>query len=311
MYIMKCYSKYFFVLTIVALLSTALSSCAQSISFSPIASNKKTPRLYISAVTDENAGFTTITHDQLGGNFDEDIVYLNLIDVNITVDGTSYPLENAIRDGLITVEEIFAYARIDARNGICTETYTSVNGLAHFTYQYPDFDLRLVYDIYEAPDGNTHLINSMGIYKPGSEVGTSYYSDETGEPLNREEWGITLSVTEVTDTNINLKCTQSGGQHIGELYILTWGIYDTEHKKDIIHNSMELVEELAKNPQKKIQQDCTSEIVLDWSENLIDLPSGTYEVYLYIIDIFDQEDVHPLMKDYTDLQSYYIPFTVP
>ena len=70
----------------------------------------------ITAITDESAGFTTIEPGELGGNFEEDIVYLSLSDVNITIDTSVYPLEEAIRDSLITVEEIFAYARLDARN---------------------------------------------------------------------------------------------------------------------------------------------------------------------------------------------------
>ena len=61
-------------------------------------------RLLISAVADLNMNTQTVN----------DISYVNITDVTITLDGKAYALHDAIAEGVITVEEIMAYARIDA-----------------------------------------------------------------------------------------------------------------------------------------------------------------------------------------------------
>ena len=61
---------------------------------------------------------TTIPAEYFSGNYSEDICYYGLCDVSIQMDGETLKLEDAIRDGCITVEELTAYARIDAREGV-------------------------------------------------------------------------------------------------------------------------------------------------------------------------------------------------
>lgn len=267
-------------------------------------------RLHIDAIANENAGFTTIKPEQLGGNFDEDILYVDLTDVNIAVDGVIYPLENAIRDGLISVEEIFAYARIDARNGICTETYTSEHGLAYFTYRYPEFDLRMTYDVYETPDGKTHLINDMGIYKVGSNITSSYFDDETGKRIDREDWGLTFEVEEATSTSVTLNCTQSGGQHIGDLVTNFFWLY-TEDYQNIVSKLPGIENADQFQPKITIEQDAVSQFTIDWTDTYGSIPSGEYIMRLHIDDVFEESQVHPLMDDFFDIQYYDFSFTIP
>ncbi len=305
------------ILMTAAVLCASLSGCAQKDTTVPADTNAAVPtvgemsaerRLCISAVA-ENVGFTTISADQLGGNFDEDIVYLNLIDVNITVDGTSYPLENAIRDGLITVEEIFAYARIDARNGICTETHTTHNGLTLFTYTYPEFDLCLTYDVYETPDGKQHLINDLGIYEVGSTVFTIYEDEKTGKRIDFENWGLTFDVIESNADGITLQCTQSDGQHIGNLGIYSYVIYRTGEKYSIPNLNGEL-SGITTKPEIMIPNESTSTIILDWKNGLGSLSAGNYSLRLQIRDYYDETQVHPLMNNFYDLQEFMIEFTI-
>ena len=267
-------------------------------------------------VAGDRTKFATITSDQLGGNFDQDINYLGMSEVNWEVDGIIYSLADAIRDGITSVEEIFAYARIDARNGICTEEFTSKNGLAYFTYAYPEFDLRMTYDVYETPDGQQHLVNDIGIYASGADVFTAYTDEETGVAIDREDWGLTFDVTETTPTSITLDCTQSGGQQIGELQIdYYYNIYSVVDGQTMLvpslQGTMTYTEETLPPPIADIKQDGSTRFTIDWTEKYGELDSGEYKIKLSVNDIFDESQVHPLMQDYFDRQSYWVEFTIP
>ena len=78
-------------------------------------------RLNLSCVTDADSS-VHIPAEALNSNYDQGINYVGIKDLTIDIAGKSMSLESAISDGAITVEEIYAYAMIDARNGFCTET---------------------------------------------------------------------------------------------------------------------------------------------------------------------------------------------
>ena len=42
-----------------------------------------------------------------------------------------------------------------------------------------------------------------------------------------------------------------------------------------------------------------------------EIPTGTYTIGIAIEDIYDRENVHPLMRNYRDWQNYYLTFTIP
>lgn len=295
---------------IIFLLTISFGGCSSSSKDTQETESHLLRRLPITAVANEDIGFTTIRADQLGGYLEEDLVYLNLTDVNVEIGEVLYPLEEAIRDGLIYVEEIFAYARIDARNGICMEKYESKNGLTHFTYRYPEFDLRLTYDVYETPDGKTHLINDIGIYKSGSTVSTAYYDDETGERLDLEDWGLTFDVVATTPTTLTVDCTQSGGQYIGELTTFYYDVYNTAEDYKYLPriDGIEYAKEI--NPPVTITPLTSTQFTIDWSKELGTLEPGSYSLALTICDNFDPAQVHPLMRNFHDQQRYWIPFTI-
>lgn len=68
-------------------------------------------------------------------------------DVLIYLDGNFMDLGEAIEEGLITVEEMDAYARLDAKNGFCRMEYASANGLSLYVYHYDGFDIGSYYDV--------------------------------------------------------------------------------------------------------------------------------------------------------------------
>lgn len=254
-----------------------------------------------------SVGWVTIPADQLGGNFPEDITYQNVSNVTIEVDGTVYPLEEAIRDGHITVEEIFAYARIDARNGICRERHTTRNGLTYFIYSYPWYDIRLSYDVYETPDAQQHLISYFGIYNSSGTIYSVHHDDE-GNVIDREDWGLTFTAVSATPTTLTYQCQQAGGQQIGALFASFYTVFAEDMSyvvpiKEII--SPEEFQETALT----MNGTCTNTI--DWSEFYGKLPSGNYILRLQVSDVYDESQVHPLMKNFYDHQYYDFPFTIP
>ena len=250
---------------------------------------------------------TVISKSSLGGKHNRDIQCRNLSNIRIKVGQKQMPLQNAIHDGYISIAQIFANARIDAENGFCDEYFESKHGLTHFTYTYPEFDMRVIYDIYETPDGSQNLISDLMFFESGSAIGpyTDFY-DEANIRLDREDWGITLETDKVTSTSITLKCSQFGGQQIGELVITQF----------ILINQYGFVPELedvesSTGYQLSIPMGTKSQLTLDWDEIYGELSSGEYIIRLYITDMFDENQVHPLMDDFHDTQAYEVFFSIP
>lgn len=264
--------------------------------------------LPISVEVDYDAGYTLYSAADLNNHYENGIAYLNMSSVVINIDGTDMDLGAAIRDGHITVDEILALARIDASNGYCTEVYESVNGLSEFIYQYPSYDLSLIYDVFEAPDGNQYLIKRMVLYPPNGHKNSGFTLHITGEDgstknLKREDWGLSFEVTEVTSEGITLNCTHLDGQQIGTLLIE--GFYIAQPSNTAFEHPNVQIASIS------ILSNGSTEVTLDWSETYGSLSCGDYTLTLDVCDVYDPSELHPLMKNFTDTQSYNITFTIP
>lgn len=295
-----------FLIPLFLVLSILFCSCSEeSTSKVTLAETKPEQRLHITARYQKGPeGYASFTSEELGGNLGDSLEYMGLTDVTITIEGSAYPLEEAIKNGLISVEEIFAFARLDARNGFCNETHKTKNGLTHFTYHYEGIDLCLVYDVYETPNGQTHLINDIGVYHDGAKVYHMYTDDKTGERLDYEDWGLNFTVSDVSPTGVTILCQQSGGQQIGELYIdYVWWLSEVTEKS--------LTADDQPSPEIPLAMEGESSLSFDWSEKYGTLPSGNYELILCVNDHFDEAQVHPLMKDFQQRQYYSIELTIP
>lgn len=257
---------------------------------------------------------TFIPVEENGTGFTNDIACMNVDNVQIIIDDTTLALEDALNGGHISAEEIFCFARMDAGNGICQETWESKNGLSNFTFLYPDYCLRLIYDIYETPDGKQHLISDMCIYSTNSSNETiSYYVDptttffdqETGYLLDREDWGLAFEITDCSPTGLTLTCTQSSGQQIGQLSIQAYTLYKETGYLERIDNTsgMPVL-------NSNIEMNGSSTITIDWTNIYGELGSGEYDLTLLIRDNFNKNMVHPLIVDYHDLQMYDLPLTI-
>lgn len=272
-----------------------------------IESKKANRKLNISAIVDYKIGFTNIKFKNSGDNFIGDISYYNLTDVSVNILQDSVDLEDAILEGLISLEEIFAYARLDAKAGFCSEKHESKNGLTAFIYEYPEYTLELTYDVYETPDAKQHLINDMKLYAKGSDIHTLYTDDKTGERIDKEDWGLHFEIEQIDSTSIILICSQSGGQQIGELEIESFNIIHAENWEYI--PKLDPINSLF-NPIA-INMNSSTHFPIDWIDFYGSLESGNYYIILQIKDLYALDDVHPLTQNYYDTQYYQIPFSIP
>lgn len=262
-------------------------------------------RLNLTATIDQGA-CATLSAEDLGGNYDGDIQCSRLKEVAVTLDGKSWPLAQAIGDGRITVEELIAYARIDARNGVCGEVKKTKNGLTYFVYCYPDYYVYTAYDVYETPTKGDVLVSEFGLMAPG-DIPSFLATDENGDPVDLEDWGLTLEVTEVSGETLILRIHQSGGQQLGSLLVE----YDTLYRvEETSETRVDAKEETMRYWNAGIEENGTTELTVDLAAEYGELPAGNYRMTLMVKDDFDKENVHPLMRDYYDRQTYVVEFTV-
>lgn len=229
----------------------------------------------------------------------------------IEVDGQPVQLQKAVEQGMVMPEEIAAWARLDAIDGYCDETVSSEKGLTTFLYSYKNqFVVQVINDVLESPDGKQHHIETVDIYAPNRSIGSVVYYNEEGQPLAKEDWGITLALEGVTATGATLVATQSGGgQQVGKLLLESFTLYSVNtdslvHKKDgTVGNTID--------GKVSVERDTTERVALDWSEAIGELPSGSYIMEVTVLDVFDKDSVHPLIVKYQYSQNHKIELTIP
>lgn len=242
--------------------------------------------------------------EEIGNNFNQGMSYCGVTDVSISLNSGDERLEDALKNGDITEEEIFFRARQDARDGRCHETFETQHGVTFYNYHYPDYDLWLVYDVFNSPNGKAYPVSQLIVFRTTPDYhlhpSCAFTDPETGAFVNREDWGLTFELSDITSHSATVTCTQSGGQQIGQLEVRCYTLHpDT---KGII------------NPPKfetEIAMDGTCQFSVDWSETYGDLPSGTYRLYLWVYDIYDESQLHPLMDDFQDWQVLDVELIIP
>lgn len=264
--------------------------------------------LQFSTVEMEQQSFTELTN----ANAELQVVACGLSQVDIIWRGEDLPIGMAIQDGKITPEELFAYARLDAKNGYCQEQYTSLNGLTHFCYTYPECDLCIVYDVYETPVGGQTLINELYFY--ASETyefdDKDYYVDESspwGYFIDREDWGLTFTVTEVSSTEITADYTHEKNQEIGQLWLEDYTLYDYDPETGG-QNYLTRID--LSRDGGGIELTKAGTFTLNWEDTFGTLEQGNYVISATVSDHYDPEQVHPLMENFYDKQSYHMTFEI-
>ena len=262
------------------------------------------PALNLTVTRVGNTDSQIFSPEELGNNFNQGMSYWGVTDVSISLNSGDERLEDALKNGDITEEEIFFRARQDARDGRCQETFETQHGVTFYNYRYPDYDLWLVYDVFNSPNGKAYPVSQLIVFRTTPDYhlhpSCAFTDPETGAFVNREDWGLTFELSDITSHSATVTCTQSGGQQIGQLEVRCYTLHpDT---KGII------------NPPKfetEIAMDGTCQFSVDWSETYGDLPSGTYRLYLWVYDIYDESQLHPLMDDFQDWQVLDVELIIP
>ncbi len=262
------------------------------------------PALNLTVTRVGNTDSQIFSPEEIGNNFNQGMSYCGVTDVSISLNSGDERLEDALKNGDITEEEIFFRARQDAREGRCQETFETQHGVTFYNYHYPDYDLWLVYDVFNSPNGKAYPVSQLIVFRTTPDYhlhpSCAFTDPETGAFVNREDWGLTFELSDITSHSATVTCTQSGGQQIGQLEVRCYTLHpDT---KGII------------NPPKfetEIAMDGTCQFSVDWSETYGDLPSGTYRLYLWVYDIYDESQLHPLMDDFQDWQVLNVELIIP
>lgn len=320
----------FRLISVIITLLVVLSSCSSKKEVVAQAENQTSPTAYENTVLKDNAeslkklnfsvvaakspGSMIISQEELGNNADISITYVDLTEVNIVWNSETTSLPAAIKTGKLTIPEIFAFARLDAHNGFCQESYHSDRGLTHFVYTYPECELEIVYDVYETPNGKQSLINTLSIYSITDAVRSvsDIYVDETNEWgyfIDREDWGLYFEVSKVSPTQITINYFQTQNHEIGELTLDDYTLY-AKSEDDSLDIYLARSKRDTKGFPISIQSNASGTFVVDWTDIAGALEPGEYYLKLTISDNYDDLHVHPLMVNYYDKQSYHIQFTI-
>ena len=295
-----------FMSVVLLLLSFLLSACAQEPAATTEATETKSSRwLDISAeVVPENPKPTT---ELTVPGTDRTISHKGLINPKILIDGTYVPLAEAVEKGQLTPELVIYYAMMDAVEGKCKESYYTENGLTQFVYVYGDYYVWVVRDVFQTPAKGDHMIKEVLIadYIQIDNLSNSGFVDKNGKSLGSEDWGLKIEVAEVTPTGMTLKITQSGGQHMGQLCIVSYSIAPYEWEGDWWGRETGDYSFDKTRKERMIENDAVTEMHISWEPLEGSLPSGKYEIRLHIYDDFSGKK-HPLTRDYTDMQVYFL-----
>ena len=154
------FTKAFLTFTIPLFLTGFLSHSDAATEAPPYMAN----RPYLQFSIEDN--YQVIGPSKVDNRYSGKIVYDGVSNVCVTIDGETIPLEQAVKEEKCSVEELIAYAQVDARKGLCTEGECTYNGLTKFTYTYPDYMLITIHDVYETPNGTNYTINYFTVTTP-------------------------------------------------------------------------------------------------------------------------------------------------
>lgn len=264
----------------------------------------------------EESPYALFYPNDLGGNYDGLITYSLIKDVTISLDGESYPLEGAIKNGYITVDEIIALARKDAKAGICQESTQTNLGLTSFTYLYEKpFMFELIYtnDVMETADGEKVLVQTLSIAKhepsknpmPNDTISKYIEDDRVIHSFSKEDWGLTFTLKEVTEDSIILHYTQTGGQQYGDLMVsgASFGLPDG------MEGTFSTDRSFCFDPIP-IEMDSSDTLVIpltfvdSYGKATTEHPAGSYSLRLFVDEEYDPAQMPDLMKNYTDHQIF-------
>lgn len=290
-----------------------LMGCSTEQTSEIVADNSPSRRLVLFPVASPDGSFTQVSESDLGETHAVEMQYYGFSEVNISINGESLNLLDAIHDNKISPEEIIAFAKIDSRNGYCQMQYDTYYGYTHYAYCYDEFEIISVYDVFESPNGQAYHQEKITIATPGFFANSSFGCpvleiDGKQIYLGSENWGLSFDVAGISPTSLKIICTQQDGQQIGQLQVYHFAIDKIENNGSISHCPS--INDAGYKPEiyAVIHTNSSSEFTIDWTNQYGTLPPGKYNLWLYIEDVY--ENIHPLMKNFQDKQKHHIQFEI-
>lgn len=253
------------------------------------------------------SGTSHFSSHELNGAISHGLSYAGVQNVSIRIQDVDIPLEEAIRNGTITLSQILDKARQDSKSGLCEEITISKLGLTTFNFRYNNYNIQIIQDVFETPDGSNPLINYLRITSTmyASNAITGFLNEDGTKLLDMEDWGLTFEAASISNTDLTLTCDQANGQQLGTLHVVSY--YITDENGTILPSD----NQTAVNFSQEMTMGGKSALNLDWTEYYGEIPAGTYSLYLIIDDKYDSSKIHPLLRNYYDTQIYEIKIIVP
>lgn len=187
-------------------------------------STKAAPELKL-AVENNRESYLYFPGSVLGKNLNPGMDYQYVGNVQIQVGRESLPLEKAIRDGKVTVQQMYAQACKDEEEQICTLTRLSQNGVTNNLFCYPDFQINIVDDLLEY-DGRDIPVAYLAVSSADQTPNTiDGWDSQRKSPRVKEDWGLSFEAT-FSDSSLSVTVHQSGGMQQGTLTVENTAIID-------------------------------------------------------------------------------------
>ena len=265
-------------------------------------STKAAPELKLS-VENNRESYLYFPGSVLGKNLNPGMDYQYVGNVQIQVGRESLPLEKAIRDGQVTIQQMYAKACKDAEENSCTLTRLSQNGVTNNLFCYPDFQINIVDDLLEY-DGRdipvAYLAVSSSEQTPNTIDG---WDSQRKSPRVKEDWGLSFEAA-FSDSSLSVTVHQSGGMQQGMLTVENAAIIDQYPFALSDQDGNVRLTQLEGAP---LTMDGESRMEINLAEFLGQEPEkGTYTLRICIEDHVLSEQT----PKHQSSQYYSIPFTV-
>ena len=187
-------------------------------------STKAAPELKLS-VENNRESYLYFPGSVLGKNLNPGMDYQYVGNVQIQVGRESLPLEKAIRDGKVTIQQMYAQACKDGEEQICTLTRLSQNGVTNNLFCYPDFQINIVDDLLEY-DGRDIPVAYLAVSSADQTPNTiDGWDSQRKSPRVKEDWGLSFEAA-FSGSSLSVTVHQSGGMQQGTLTVENAAIID-------------------------------------------------------------------------------------
>ena len=187
-------------------------------------STKAAPEMKL-AVENNRESYLYFPGSVLGKNLNPGMDYQYVGNVQIQVGRESLPLEKAIRDGKVTVQQMYAQACKDEEEQICTLTRLSQNGVTNNLFRYPDFQINIVDDLLEY-DGRDIPVAYLAVSSADQTPNTiDGWDSQRKSPRVKEDWGLSFEAA-FSGSSLSVTVHQSGGMQQGTLTVENAAIID-------------------------------------------------------------------------------------